>query len=48
MLIDVMIKENCSMKEAIKILNDKVKSLKKNSIYEASLNLKKIMENNCK
>ena len=46
MLIDIMTKENCSLKEAIKTLNDNNKDLKKNNIYEASLNLKKIMEKN--
>lgn len=46
MLIDVMIKEKCNLKEAIKILNSNNKTLKKNAIYEASLNLKKIVENN--
>ena len=46
MLIDIMTKENCSLKEAIKTLNDNNKDLKKNNIYEASLNLKKIMGKN--
>ena len=45
MLVDIMVKENCSLKEAIKKLNDNNKELKKNSIYEASLNLKQIMKN---
>ena len=48
MLIDVIVKEKCNIKDAIKILNDTNKELKKNSIYEASLNLKKIIEKNCK
>lgn len=46
MLIDVIIKEKCNLKEAIKILNSNNKVLKKNAIYEASLNLKRLVENN--
>lgn len=48
LLIDKIIKENCNMKDAVRSLSDEVKSLKKNQIYEASLNLKKIMERICK
>lgn len=48
MLVDKMVKENCNLKDAIKYINDEEKTLKKNQIYDASLNLKKIMENICK
>ena len=44
LLVDTMIKNKCSLKEAITILNKNNKNLKKNMIYEASLNLKKIIE----
>ena len=44
MLINVILKEKCSLKEAVTILNNKNKNLKKNDIYDASLNLKKIMK----
>lgn len=46
MLVDIMIKEECTLKEAVLLLNKKDKNLKKNQIYDASLNLKKLMENN--
>lgn len=48
MLIDKMVKEKCSLKDAIKFINNEEKSLKKNQIYDASLNLKKILESLCK
>ncbi len=41
-LIDTMIKENCSMKDAINICRDKYK-LSKNDLYNASLKIKDIM-----
>lgn len=44
MLIDVMIKENCSIKEAISILNKQNDNLSKKDIYNASLNLKEILK----
>jgi 16S rRNA C1402 (ribose-2'-O) methylase RsmI len=44
LLIDIMINNKCSIKEAINILNNS-SNLKKNEIYNASLNLKKIMDN---
>lgn len=44
MLIDVMIKENCSIKEAISILNKQIDNLSKKDIYNASLNLKEILK----
>lgn len=40
-IIDVMIKNNCSIKEAIEILSN---SMKKNLLKEAGLNLKKMFE----
>ena len=44
MLVDTMIKNNCNLKDAIKILNEENKELKKNVIYNASLNLKYMFE----
>lgn len=44
LLIDVMVKEKCSLKEAISLLGSRDKNLKKNSIYDASLNLKKMFD----
>ena len=44
MIIDAMVKNNCSMKEAINIINKDNKNLKKNDIYSASLNLKNMFE----
>ncbi len=44
LLIDKMIKENCTMKEAIKLLSLENTSLSKNEIYNASLNIKKLLE----
>ena len=43
LLVDIIVKNNCSLKDAIKILQNN-KSLKKNQIYLASLNLKKVFE----
>lgn len=45
LLVDIMIRENCNLKDAVFLLNKKSDKLKKNQIYNASLNLKKIMEN---
>ena len=42
-IIDIMTKEQCTIKDAIKIICDNNKKIKKNDLYEASLNLKKIM-----
>lgn len=42
LLVDTMIKNNCSMKEAINICKDTYK-LSKNELYEASLNIKNKM-----
>jgi len=44
MLIDVMIKENCLVKEAIGIVNKQNDNLSKKDIYNASLNLKEIFK----
>ena len=43
LLVDVMIKNNISLKDAINYLNDNNKELKKNDIYKASLNLKNLI-----
>ena len=43
MIIDEMIKENCTMKDAIKLVSEKHK-INKNNVYNASLNLKKIFD----
>lgn len=40
LIIDEMIKNNCTMKEAIKIVSNKY-NISKNSVYDASINLKK-------
>ncbi len=45
LLIDKMIKENCTMKDAIKLLSLEYKDkYSKNEIYNASLNIKKLLE----
>ncbi len=44
MLIDVMVKENCSVKEAIGILNKQNDGISKKDIYNASLNLKDVLK----
>lgn len=43
LLIDTMVKEKCSSKDAIKSICEKNKKIKKNDLYEASLNLKNII-----
>ncbi len=43
LIVDKMIKENISMKDAIKELNDENKDIKKNDLYKASLNLKDLL-----
>ena len=40
MLVDIVVKNNCSLKEAVDILNKENSSLSKKEIYNASLNLK--------
>ena len=42
-IIDTVVKEKCSIKDAIKIISDKNK-IRKNDLYEASLNLKNIID----
>ena len=42
-LVDVMIKENLTTKEAIKFLSE-TKNINKNEIYEASLKLKNMLK----
>ena len=44
MLVDIIIKEKCSIKDTIKILNEKQKDISKKDIYNASLNLKEILK----
>lgn len=43
LIIDEMIKNNCTMKEAIKLVSEKY-HLSKNEVYSASLNLKKLFD----
>lgn len=43
LIIDEMIKNNCTMKEAIKLVSEKY-HLSKNEVYSASLNLKKVFD----
>ena len=43
LLVDLIVKNNCSLKDAIKILNDSNKNLNKKDIYNASLKLKNII-----
>ncbi len=43
MIIDEIIKNNCTMKDAIKIVSEKYR-INKNEVYNASLNLKKIFD----
>jgi len=43
LLLDIMLKEKCSMKDAINIGKDKYK-LNKNDLYDASLNLKELLK----
>ena len=40
MLVDIVVKNNCTLKEAVDILNKENSSLSKKEIYNASLNLK--------
>ena len=42
LIIDEMIKNNCTMKDAIKLVSEKY-HINKNMVYNASLNIKKIM-----
>lgn len=43
LIIDYMIKENLNMKDAISKILEQNKSIKKNALYSASLNLKKLI-----
>ena len=43
LIVDYMIKNNCSSKEAIKGISEKNKNIRKNDLYEASLNLKNLL-----
>ena len=45
LLIDAMIKENISLKDAIEFLSKQNKNLSKNNLYDASLNLKNLFKN---
>lgn len=44
MLVDEIVKNNCTIKEAIDIVNSKNKDISKKEIYNASLNLKKFIK----
>lgn len=44
MIIDEMVKNNCTMKDAIKLVSEKY-GVNKNKVYNASLNLKNILQN---
>ena len=44
LLIDKLVKENCTMKDAVKLLSNEYKNkYSKNEIYDASLNIKKLL-----
>ena len=43
MIIDEMIKANCTMKDAIKLVSEKYR-INKNEVYNASLNIKKLFD----
>ncbi len=44
LIIDEMLKHNCTMKDAIKLVSEKYR-INKNLVYNASLNLKNILQN---
>lgn len=44
LIIDEVVKNNCTIKEAIEIVNNSNKNINKKQIYNASLNLKKIIK----
>lgn len=44
LLIDIVVKNNCSLKDAVNILNKENKDISKKEIYNASLNLKNILK----
>jgi len=43
LIIDEMVKSNCTMKDAIKLVSEKYK-INKNEVYNASINLKKVFQ----
>ena len=44
LIIDKMVKENCSMKDAISLIDNEKKNIKKNDLKKASLDLKEILK----
>lgn len=44
LLVDTMVKNGCTMKDAIAILNNKHSELSKNDLYKASLKLKELQQ----
>lgn len=44
LIVDTMKKNNCTVKEAIELINSKDNNIKKNDLKDASLNLKKIFD----
>ena len=46
LLIDKLVKEHISLKEAVKKLNNEYKNLRKKDLYQASLHLKEILKRN--
>ena len=44
LLVDTMIKNDITLKDAIKYLNDNNKDIKKNDLYKASLNIKELLK----
>ena len=43
-IVDEMVKNNCTIKDAIELINNKDSNIKKNDLKEASLNLKKLFD----
>ncbi len=43
LLVDIIVKNKCSLKEAVNILNNENKKISKKDIYSASLNLKNLL-----
>jgi 16S rRNA C1402 (ribose-2'-O) methylase RsmI len=43
LIIDEIVKNNCSVKEAISLVTEKNKNVSKKDVYNASLNLKKLI-----
>ena len=46
LIVNEMIKNKCSIKDAIKKLNEENENISKKDIYNASLNLKKVLDKN--